>query len=124
VKNIKAIAAAGLLGAAALGVLPAAAHHATSTFYLEEEIPLENVVVQELIWANPHGVLVVQDADGAFWVGEMAAVVDLARQGLNPDSLPKGRELDLMVLPSRDGSNRVHVQSISADGQTIYGTTD
>ncbi len=116
----KTIVAAAI---ACVGAFPAVAHHSTTTFYFTNPIEVSGDI-EELVWANPHGILVVKDAKGGFWVGELAAVVDLAAQGLNPTKLPKGLHVDLKALPSRDGSNRIHIQVIKADGNVIFDTKE
>ena len=103
--------------------VPAMAHHATSTFYQEDAVELTGKIV-ELVWANPHGMIVFQDADGAYYVGEMASILGLSQQGLGSSDLPIGMEITVQALPSRDGSNRVHINTIESEGVAIYGSPD
>lgn len=116
--------ASALIGLTLAAVaVPAMAHHATSTFYQEDEIELSGKIV-ELVWANPHGMIVFQDAAGAYFVGEMASILGLSEQGLSSADLPIGMEITVQALPSRDGSNRVHINTIESEGVAIYGSPD
>lgn len=120
----RTLAAVALAGAASISfVVPVQAHHSVGSFYTDELIELEGEVV-EFLYVNPHGQIVVQDAEGAYWVGETGSVLGLQRQGVTSDTLPVGTQVKLHALTSRDGTNRVHVEAIELDGEVVYGTTD
>lgn len=116
-KSIMALGAATVLSTAA--VLPATAHHSTGAFYTDERVVVEGKVV-EFLYVNPHGQLVIQDAKGDYWVGEMSSVLGLQRQGLTKALLPVGTSVKINAQKSRDGSNRTFVRQILKEGKEIY----
>jgi len=116
-KSIMALVAATVLSTAA--VVPAVAHHSTGAFYTDERVEVEGKVV-EFLYVNPHGQLVIQDASGNYWVGEMSSVLGLQRQGLTKALLPVGTSVKINAQKSRDGSNRTFVRQILKEGKEIY----
>ncbi|PJR09915.1 DUF6152 family protein [Sinorhizobium meliloti] len=116
-KSLMALIAATVVSTAA--IMPATAHHSTGAFYTDERVDVEGKVV-EFLYVNPHGQLVIQDAAGAFWVGEMSSVLGLQRAGLTKAKLPIGSNIKINAQKSRDGSNRVFVRLIQKDGADVY----
>lgn len=110
-------ALAGVMGGTAF------AHHSVGAYYTDDVIELEGTVV-EFLYVNPHGQLVIQDAEGAYWVGEMGSVLGLQRQGLTRATLPVGTEIWMEVRTSRDGTNRVFVNAIRVGEDVVYGSVD
>jgi len=118
--NQKRNLAAAICAAMLIAPMAGMAHHATSTFYTEEIIHVDGKIV-EVVWANPHGVLVIQDGGGEYWVGEMASVLSLAQEGLGSADLPVGMEIRVDALSSRDGTHRIHIEAIQAGEKVLYG---
>ena len=108
------------LGIALPAVAPAYAHHSVGAFYTEDTKDVSGKLI-EFLYVNPHGQLVIQDADGAYWIGEMGSVLGLRRQGLTPSTLPVGSDLSIHARTSRDGTNRLYVEAIQVDGKYVYG---
>lgn len=117
-KSIMTLAAAATVLSTA-AIMPATAHHSTGAFYTDDRVDVEGTVV-DFLYVNPHGQLVIQDAKGDFWVGEMGSVLGLQRQGLTKALLPKGTHVKINAQTSRDGSNRTFVRQIQKEGTEIY----
>jgi len=108
------------VGAVLPVVAPAYAHHSVGAFYTEDTKDVSGKLI-EFLYVNPHGQLVIQDAEGAYWIGEMGSVLGLRRQGLTPSTLPIGTDLSIHARTSRDGTNRLYVEAIQVDGKYVYG---
>ena len=106
-----------------IGSMPVQAHHSTQAFYTDEEIIIDAEVV-EWSYKNPHAVLVFKDKEGEHWVGEMGNIFSMSRQGVTPDSVPVGAQVEIKAKKAREPVNRVHIEAIMRDGKAIYGTPD
>ena len=104
----RTIAAAVLIGGAAVISGTALAHHSFAMFDASQHKLIVGQVT-EWNYNNPHSWLVVQapGADGAMttWSFEGAAIVHAARQGVNGKSYAKGEQVRVVMHPLRDGRN-------------------
>ena len=119
---------AGTLG---LGV-PVVAHHSTSTVYdtsKEKEVSLTGTVTK-LEWANPHIHIYVdvKDASGKVknYAVEGGTPNSLYRRGWRKDDVKPGDVVKIEgAAPSRNGSPRVHLGSITtAEGRQLFSGRD
>lgn len=94
--------------AAAMAMLPAAAHHSYAMFDATKTVMLEGTV-KRFHWTNPHSwiYLTVNDASGApvEWAIEHGSPSGLARAGWTPKTLTPGMKIKLTAHPLKDGGN-------------------
>jgi hypothetical protein len=130
--KISTIAAA--LTVAALGALPAGAHHSTAAFDNTRVVKLEGTITQ-FRWINPHASIKIDaksegDAPDGVWTVEMTAPNVLINEGWTRTALKVGDKVTMYVNPLRnqvelnDGSTgSLYVGVVLADGKTL-GRTD
>lgn len=106
--------------------LPAVhAHHAISgNFDLEQQVLLEDAVLTQFKFVNPHVYLYldVPGDDGAVdeWRCEMAAATRLRRRGWSAESLLPGQIMSIEGSPGRREANVCHVDVITLpDGTAL-----
>ncbi len=126
--------AAATAAAAALGMLPAGAHHSTAAFDSGTVVKIEGTITQ-FRWINPHASIKIDgDASGDYpdglWTVEMTAPNVLINQGWKRNSVQPGDKVTMFVNPLRnpvplnDGSQGgLYVGVILKDGSTL-GRTD
>ena len=120
----------GVLAAAAMSMLPLAAHHSFSAeFDGSKPITLEGVVTR-VDWANPHVYFFVdvKSADGSVvnWACETDGPNALIRRGWRRDSMKVGDRVTINAYLARDGSKLVDSRLVTlADGRKIFaGSSD
>ena len=105
-RSIFAVAGAGLLAAAAIAVVPAAAHHAFSAEFDGKAPVLLRGKVTKVEWINPHAWvhLDVVGADGKSteWMVEGGTPNTLLRAGIDRNSLKSGTEIIVRGYQSKD----------------------
>jgi hypothetical protein len=120
-KLMRTLAAAGLMGAAAIPML---AHHSFSAeFDRNKVVKLEGTVVR-MEWVNPHSWLhvAVPKPDGTMeeWAVEGGSPGVLFRNGWTKDSLKPGTKVIVNGWQAKDGSLRANSQNIQfPDGRTL-----
>jgi Family of unknown function (DUF6152) len=115
-----AVAANGLLGAAAL---PALAHHSTVMFAKDKEVTLIGTVTQ-FTYTNPHAYIriMVPGAAGPAveWRIETEASVVLGRAGIESRALRPGEQVTLRAHPLKGGQPGGWLIDVTkADGTVI-----
>ncbi|HEX5049082.1 MAG TPA: DUF6152 family protein [Gammaproteobacteria bacterium] len=125
---------AAIAAAAALSVLPAAAHHSTAAFDGSKVVKIEGTVKQ-FRWINPHASFKVEgksegDAPDGLWTVEMTAPNVLINEGWTRTALQEGDKVTVFVNPLRnaitlnDGSQGgLYVGVVLASGKKL-GQTD
>jgi hypothetical protein len=92
---------------AALGTIPAYAHHAASAAFITTETVEIEGYVNELVFKNPHVnlILTVTDDSGAEtpWMVTASSTASMRRWGWTEETLQEGQYLRLHGNPSRDG---------------------
>lgn len=92
---------------AALGMIPAYAHHAASATFITTETTEIEGYVNEFLFKNPHVnlILTVTDESGAEtpWMVTAPATAAMRRWGWTEETLQEGQYLRLHGNPSRDG---------------------
>jgi DNA/RNA endonuclease YhcR with UshA esterase domain len=118
-------------GMLCLGV-PVVAHHSTSTVYdvsKEKEVSLTGTVTK-VEWANPHIHIYVdvKDANGKVqnFAVEGGTPNSLYRRGWRKDDVKPGDVVKIEgAAPSRNGSPRVHLGSITTvEGRQLFSGRD
>ena len=108
---------------AALGALPAGAHHSWSRYDGERIIELTGTITS-IEWASPHVVMhftvATADAEPAPWTMEMDPPTLLNRYGLRHDTLAIGMRIKLTGVPARSGAPMMRAVTIETDDGTIY----
>jgi hypothetical protein len=120
-------ALASALALAAVGSIPASAHHSFAMFDMTKDVTLTGTV-RVFQWTNPHSYiqLMVPDANGkqVEWSLEMGAPMYLYARGWRPGSLKSGMKVVIMLHPLRNGKPGGVVQTVtSADGKAIGRNT-
>ena len=104
------------------------AHHAVAgNFDVSQDIRLEDAVLTEFRFVNPHVYIYldVSGEDGAAtpWRCEMSAANHLRRRGWTADSLVPGQVMTIDGSPARREANVCHVGLITLpDGSTMSGS--
>jgi hypothetical protein len=102
---------------------PAFAHHSFAMFDRTKPTPMKGTVKQ-VDWTNPHVTLwvYVETKPGAqpeVWNLECANPSNLKRNGFTKRTFNPGDKVDIVYLPSRDGSHSGQLRKIiSATGQS------
>ena len=115
------------LAFAAMAVFMSAAlaHHAISgNFDLEQRVSLDDAVLTEFRFVNPHVYLYLEvpgeNGELAQWRCEMAAATRLQRRGWTAESLLPGQIMSIEGSPARREANVCHVDVIMLpDGTTL-----
>ena len=99
---------------AALGMLPAYAHHAASaSFDVTENVVVEGYV-NEFIFKNPHVniIFTVTDDDGVEtqWMATAPATAPMRRWGWTEDTIQEGQYLRMEGHPRRDGGPMILIE--------------
>jgi len=87
---------------------PAAAHHSNAWLDMQKEVILNDAVVTEFQWTNPHTWIELDVPDGkggvTHWSIEAGAVSGLARQGWKRTSLKPGDKIRIAIHPLHNGT--------------------
>jgi hypothetical protein len=112
--------------AAALLAVPTAAHHSISAeFDTNKQVTL-NGIVTNVDWMNPHTYVFVDVKDPAVsktrtWACELASPNELARRGFTRGSLKVGMVVRVIGTRAKDGSFRIHTETLADDNGVILG---
>jgi hypothetical protein len=108
---------------AALGALPAAAHHSWSRYDGENVITIEGSIT-EIAWASPHVVVrftvLGEGAEPAPWTMEMDPPTLLNRYGLRHDTLKAGMHVKLTGVRAKSGAPMMRAVTIEVEDGTVY----
>jgi hypothetical protein len=120
-----AIASCAAIGFAALGVVPALAHHSAAPFYDATKHVEKQGPVTKFLFKNPHSFLYFQAPDDkgqmVDWQIELGPAASLTRTGWTPDTLKPGTVIKAAGQPSRaEGSHGMCCAKITRpDGSPI-----
>jgi len=108
---------------AALGPLPAGAHHSWARYDGERIIELTGTITS-IEWASPHVVIhftvPADNGEPAPWTMEMDPPTLLNRYGLRHDTLAAGMRVKLTGVPARSGAPMMRTVIIETEDGTIY----
>jgi len=111
------------LAGAAIGMLPAHAHHSWARYDGDHVITLTGVIT-ELTWASPHVVMqfvvIDEHAERTEWTVEMDPPTLLNRYGLRHDVLMAGMTVTLTGVGARSGAPLARAVTIQTEDGTIY----
>ena len=112
-----------VLLAAALGIMPAAAHHSWARYDGDHVITVTGSITS-IEWASPHVVVhFAVPADAAEptpWTMEMDPPTLLNRYGLRHDTLKAGMQIKLTGVRARSGAPMMRAVTIEVDDGTVY----
>ena len=108
---------------AALGALPAGAHHSWSRYDGDHVITIEGSIT-EISWGSPHVVVrFTVPADGAeptAWTMEMDPPTLLNRYGLRHDTLKAGMQVKLTGVRAKSGAPMMRAVTVEVEDGTVY----
>ena len=108
----------------ALLAMPLAAHHSVSAeFDVAKPVTLSGVV-SNVDWMNPHTYVFVDVKDGSShavrtWACELESPNVLARRGFTRQSLKVGMMVHIVGTRAKDGSFKVHTETITVDNPPV-----
>jgi hypothetical protein len=116
---------AALLGLGALA-FPVLAHHSLSAEFDSEQRVRVTGIVTNVDWMNPHSYFFVDVKDPAIqkvrtWACELASPNELARRGFTRTSLKVGMSVTVAGTRAKDGSFKIHTDSLTADSAVLLG---
>ena len=106
-----------------LGV-PLLAHHSISAeFDITKPVTLTGVV-SNVDWMNPHTYVFVDVNDPNVrkmqtWACELSSPSELAKRGFTRESLKVGMSVRVIGTRAKDGSFKIHTDSLSADSSVL-----
>lgn len=112
------------VAALVVGSTVALAHHGGSMYDRSEELILEDAVVVELLFVNPHARLLFNWTDNegtlAEWAGELSGSNELVRSGIYGDLVEPGDRITVKGWPHRSIPRDLRLSSIVlADGREV-----
>ena len=110
-----------------VGLVPVAAAHrsAAALYALDQDLEIEGVVT-EFRFVNPHLRIYLDvttdSGDVVEWMAEGGTPIVLTRLGWSSQEIKPGVRLRVIGNPARDGSNLVHLVTITLpDGTELFG---
>jgi Family of unknown function (DUF6152) len=108
---------------AALGTLPASAHHSWSRYDGDHVITIEGSITG-IAWASPHVVVEFtvpsEGAEPTGWTMEMDPPTLLNRYGLRHDTLKAGMVVKLTGVRAKSGAPMMRAVTIEVEDGTVY----
>jgi hypothetical protein len=108
---------------AALGALPASAHHSWSRYDGDNVITITGSITS-IEWASPHVVVhftvPAEGAEPTPWTMEMDPPTLLNRYGLRHDTLKAGMQVTLTGVRARSGAPMMRAVTIEVEDGTVY----
>ena len=108
---------------AALGTLPASAHHSWSRYDGDHVITIEGSITG-IAWASPHVVVEFtvpsEGAEPTAWTMEMDPPTLLNRYGLRHDTLKAGMQVKLTGVRAKSGAPMMRAVTIEVEDGTVY----
>ena len=105
---------------------PFLAHHAISSEFDSTKPVTLNGTVNNVGWMNPHTYVFVDVKDPGLgntrtWACELPSPSELARRGFRKDSLKVGMEVRLVGTRAKDGSFKIHTDTLATDNSILFG---
>jgi hypothetical protein len=117
-----------ILAGFAVGLLascsPLLAHHGNASLNTDKLVVLKGAMVERLVWANPHCILVFDMTDDkgnvAHWAGEVGSPSAMNQMGWNRNSVKAGDVITVYFYQARTGNPVGRINKIVlADGTTL-----
>jgi hypothetical protein len=107
----------------ALATTSTLAHHSvTAEFDSQRPITISGIV-NNVDWMNPHTYVFVDVKDSVgttrTWACELESPNVLARKGLTRESLKVGMNVRVIGTRAKDGSFKIHTDSLAADNSVL-----
>jgi hypothetical protein len=107
----------------ALGASLYAHHSISAEFDSTKPVTLSGIVIN-VDWMNPHTYVFVDVKDAAVgktrtWACELASPSELARRGFTRESIKVGMTVRVMGTRAKDGSFRIHTDTLTADNSVL-----
>ena len=114
-----------LLALSAVAV-PVFAHHSLSAEFDAGRTVRVAGIVTNVDWMNPHTYFFVDVKDPELqktrsWACELASPNELARRGFTRASLKVGMFVTVVGTRAKDGSFKIHTDSLTADSSVLLG---
>jgi hypothetical protein len=108
---------------AALGALPAAAHHSWARYDGDHVVTVEGRITA-IEWASPHVVVQFtapgENGEPVAWTMEMDPPTLLSRYGLRHDVLKPGMHVKLTGVRAKSGAPMMRAVTVEVDDGTVY----
>ena len=108
---------------AALGALPAGAHHSWARYDGDHVITITGKITS-IEWASPHVVMhftvPAESAEPTSWTMEMDPPTLLNRYGLRHDTLKAGMQVKLTGVRAKSGAPMMRAVTIEVEDGTVY----
>jgi hypothetical protein len=102
---------------------PSFAHHSGAAFDMTAPLVLEDAVVTEFLWVNPHPLIKADftDAEGnvEHWTMEMGSTVSSQLVGWTRTALLPGDVVTLYVWPAKSGAHVGRFNKVEFDDGTV-----
>ena len=100
------------------------AHHGNASLNTDKVIVLKGAIVQRLVWANPHCIVVFDAADEKgnvqHWAGEVGSPSAMNQMGWNRNSVKPGDTITVYFFQAKTGNPVGRINKIVlADGTTL-----
>lgn len=120
--NIMRMTVASIAGLVAIAG-PAFAHHSGAAFDMTAPVVLENAVVTEFLWVNPHPLIKADYTDEQgnveSWTMEMGSTVSSQLVGWTRTALLPGDVVTLYVWPAKSGAPVGRFNKVEFDDGTV-----
>lgn len=119
--TLKKLVMAVALGtaAAAMPVMPAAAHHSFAMFDKEKLLELNDATVSKFSWTNPHS-SVILTVNGVDYLLECNSTNMMSRAGWKVNTLKAGDKINATYYPLRNGQPGGMLKTVTLpDGKTL-----
>ena len=115
--------AAALVASVTAIAAPALAHHSGAAFDMSAPVVLENAVVTEFLWINPHPLIkadfIDEQGNTESWTMEMGSTVSSQLVGWTRTALLPGDVVTLYVWPAKSGAPVGRFNKVEFDDGTV-----
>lgn len=93
------------------------AHHSTARYDLTKTVTVQGTVT-EVIWENPHVIVVMNDTSGQEQAFEGPSPTYMVRYGWTKDTIKVGDKVTVKANPAKNGQLPMHLITLTApDGK-------
>ena len=95
-----------------LMILAVLAHHSTARYDLTKTVVVQGTVT-EVIWQNPHVILVMNDSSGKEQAFEAPSPTYIVNSGWTKDTIKVGDKITVKGSPARNGQLPMHLITLT-----------